>query len=284
VNAATPGQDSCGCPETDGKIYHQRGTCTDPVAARLDWYADGPAPAAAATPGQADETPPSLHAQATQVARELRREADGIEADPYLNKFAREADAGARRTAAARVEMAVAEDRSKPVPTVRSGIEQALQTLRRMGDACAPSRAARVRAALAESERLIREAYDGTGDLDAQEPHAAPELQTGPCPFQGHHGEHLRLNTHDHWLCAITLTDMLVAADVIADPAPELAAAMRESRLRAEVITEVLADVLGWFHNGGDGYRARVSGVRLVREYKRATLPVPDRLRHLEGQ
>jgi hypothetical protein len=50
---ATPGQDSCGCPETDGKIYHQRGTCTDPVAARLDWYADGPAPAAAATPGQA---------------------------------------------------------------------------------------------------------------------------------------------------------------------------------------------------------------------------------------
>jgi hypothetical protein len=57
VTAATPGQDSCGCPETDGKIYHQRGTCTDPVAARLDWYADGPAPAAAATPGQAGPVP-----------------------------------------------------------------------------------------------------------------------------------------------------------------------------------------------------------------------------------
>jgi hypothetical protein len=51
---ATPGQDSCGCPETDGKIYHQRGTCTDPVAAALDWYADGPVQPAA-TPGQADE-------------------------------------------------------------------------------------------------------------------------------------------------------------------------------------------------------------------------------------
>jgi hypothetical protein len=66
----------------------------------------------------------------------------------------------------------------------------------------------------------------------AQEPHAAPELQTGPCPFQGHHGEHLRLNTHDHWLCAITLTNMLVAADVIADPAPDV------TKLRAELDEE----------------------------------------------
>jgi hypothetical protein len=51
---ATPGHDSCGCPETDGKTYHQRGTCTDPAVAALDWYADGPA-SAAVTPGQADE-------------------------------------------------------------------------------------------------------------------------------------------------------------------------------------------------------------------------------------
>lgn len=34
---------ACGCPERDGKIYHQRGSCADPVVAKLGWYADGPA-------------------------------------------------------------------------------------------------------------------------------------------------------------------------------------------------------------------------------------------------
>lgn len=29
----------CSCPERNGQIYHQRGTCTDPTVARLDWYA-----------------------------------------------------------------------------------------------------------------------------------------------------------------------------------------------------------------------------------------------------
>jgi hypothetical protein len=29
---------ACGCPEQDGRIYHQRETCTDPLVARLDWY------------------------------------------------------------------------------------------------------------------------------------------------------------------------------------------------------------------------------------------------------
>jgi cation transport regulator ChaB len=163
MTAATPARDSCGCPETDGKIYHQRGTCTDPVVAQLDWYATGH-PTPAVTPGQAAELPLSLRAEVTQVARELRREADGIEADPYLNRFAREADAGARRTAAARIEMAVREDRARPAPTVRDGIDQALRTLRRMGDAAAPSRAARVRAALDQCARSIREAYGEDGD------------------------------------------------------------------------------------------------------------------------
>lgn len=120
---------------------------------------------------------PSLRAQVTRVARGLRREADGIEADPYLNKFAREADAGARRTAAARIETAVTEDRSRPAPTVRDGIEQALRTLRRLSDGTVPPRRARVKAAIAESERLIREAYDGTDEATAaREPQPAPEL------------------------------------------------------------------------------------------------------------
>jgi hypothetical protein len=162
------------------------------------------------------------------------------------------------------------------------------------------------------------------------EPKAAPELELGPCPFQGHHGEHLRLNTHGHWLCAITLTGMLVAADVIADPAPdvtklraeldeeqgyrseltndillnapesfdgdeaadviavryvrhleaeiaehaepqpapELAAAMRESRLRAEVITEILDA----FSPSGSGHTARVGMVQIARWRTRAGL------------
>ena len=30
----------CGCPAVDGVIRHQRGTCTDPAVAGLDWYAD----------------------------------------------------------------------------------------------------------------------------------------------------------------------------------------------------------------------------------------------------
>lgn len=41
---AVEGQDAglapCGCPEKDGMIRHRRSSCTDPIAARLDWYAD----------------------------------------------------------------------------------------------------------------------------------------------------------------------------------------------------------------------------------------------------
>lgn len=33
----------CGCPARGGKVYHQRGTCTDPFVAQLGWYADDPA-------------------------------------------------------------------------------------------------------------------------------------------------------------------------------------------------------------------------------------------------
>jgi hypothetical protein len=30
----------CECPKRDGMIYHQRETCTDPIAKLLNWYAD----------------------------------------------------------------------------------------------------------------------------------------------------------------------------------------------------------------------------------------------------
>jgi hypothetical protein len=42
--------------------------------------------------------------------------------------------------------------------------------------------------------------------------------------------------------------------------------------------------LLGEFGRGSDGYRARLSGVVLAREYHDAGLQVPDRLAHLEGQ
>jgi hypothetical protein len=120
-----------------------------------------------AVPGQAAGQPLTLRALVTQVARELRREADGIEADQQLNTLARRADAGARRTAAARIEMAIEEEAlTSPAPAgdARGRIGQALAEMRRMGDAMAPSRARRVRAALDQSERLIREAYGEDGD------------------------------------------------------------------------------------------------------------------------
>jgi hypothetical protein len=121
----------------------------------------------------------SLRAQVAQIAVVLRREADGIEADPHLNPLIRKADAEVRRTAASRIDAALIDESAQGVPTVRDGIEQALRTLRRLGDAAVPSRAARVRAALDESARLIREAYDGNGEqtaIAAQQPKAAPEL------------------------------------------------------------------------------------------------------------
>lgn len=31
---------TCSCPESDGKVYHQRSTCTDPLVKRLDWFAE----------------------------------------------------------------------------------------------------------------------------------------------------------------------------------------------------------------------------------------------------
>jgi hypothetical protein len=30
----------CSCPKKSGMIRHQRSSCTDPIVARLDWYAD----------------------------------------------------------------------------------------------------------------------------------------------------------------------------------------------------------------------------------------------------
>jgi hypothetical protein len=53
----TAGTTPCGCPEADGKIYHQRGTCTDPVVAELDWYADAGRIAAATEPAAEFDSP-----------------------------------------------------------------------------------------------------------------------------------------------------------------------------------------------------------------------------------
>jgi hypothetical protein len=61
-----PSPPPCGCPEQGGITYHQQGTCTDPVVARLGWYASAPPPATA-TPGQAAPTADELLRQAADA-------------------------------------------------------------------------------------------------------------------------------------------------------------------------------------------------------------------------
>lgn len=73
----------------------------------------------------------------------------------------------------------------------------------------------------------------------------------------------------------VALLDAMPAAQQ-PQPAPELRAALAETRQ----LREQLADVLGWFCDNGSGHYARVSGTVLAREYKRAALAVPDKLKH----
>jgi hypothetical protein len=61
--------------------------------------------------------------------------------------------------------------------------------------------------------------------------------------------------------------------------APELAAAMRETR----AVADACRPVLDCFKRASDGWRGRISGVVLMRAY-RAIGPVPPELKHLEGQ
>jgi hypothetical protein len=97
--------------------------------------------------------------------------------------------------------------------------------------------------------------------IAAQEPHAAP----GPAGCE----------------CGHAQTGHAFSDDVCAVPdcpcpgyrrtpraAPELAAAMRESRLRAEVITEILAA----FSPSGSGHTARVGQVQIAKWRTRAGL------------
>lgn len=105
-----------------------------------------------------------LRGHAKRIAAGLRREADAIDADPLLNPLVRHADAEARRSAAARIEIALAEDRAQMAIPLHEAIEQTLKNLRRLGDVAAGPRAARIRAALDESARLVREAMDGDDD------------------------------------------------------------------------------------------------------------------------
>ena len=58
-----------------------------------------------------------------------------------------------------------------------------------------------------------------------------------------------------------------------------------EERFRAELVKRKaqLGEVLGWFGDNGSGHYARVSGTILAREYKRANLPLPDKLSKLAG-
>jgi hypothetical protein len=80
VAAQQPRAADCGCPETNGKIYHQRGTCTDPVVAKLGWYADSGRIAAAREPHVADGRKLGV---ALAALRDLSEAADGTDAGTY---------------------------------------------------------------------------------------------------------------------------------------------------------------------------------------------------------
>lgn len=66
-----------------------------------------------------------------------------------------------------------------------------------------------------------------------------------------------------------------VPAEPQAQPAPELAAAMAETRN----VRAVLASVLSWFGDNQSGRYARVSGHILARAYQDGGIPLPDDLR-----
>lgn len=106
---------------------------------------------------------PTLRNRVREIADQLRKDADGIDADPYLSPLTRHADAEARRTAAARLDIAVAEDRAAAPLPVADAIRGALSALRRYAGATGPSRSARVHGAVADAERLILEALEGGG-------------------------------------------------------------------------------------------------------------------------
>jgi hypothetical protein len=91
---------------------------------------------------------------------------------------------------------------------------------------------------------------------------------------------HTLARPYDLAVQLLSTIDMRLTDDPKAQPAPELAAAMAETRL----VRDQLARVLGWFASSGSGQTARVSATVLAREYAKAGIPLPAGLKHLEGQ
>jgi hypothetical protein len=147
----------CECRLGLGDADRQECGCTGPctMECRENGYPDAMSYRDLAVAAVQD---PGLRARVKLVAAGLRRDADGIEADPHLNPHVRRADAEARRTAAERIDL-VAGERPAPRP-VREAFEELLSAMRRHAGAVAPSRKAAVRAAVGECEQLIREAMD----------------------------------------------------------------------------------------------------------------------------
>lgn len=75
--APGPVRASCGCPEDEGLVRHQKGTCTDPVVAQLGWYfepaGDAPAPGPVGAPGWLAEDKAAAEKLLTN-ARSVREE------------------------------------------------------------------------------------------------------------------------------------------------------------------------------------------------------------------
>jgi hypothetical protein len=102
--------------------------------------------------------------------------------------------------------------------------------------------------------------------------------------WNGHYAEQHGIEARNEWAASDPhgrgAWESAAKAAITAGAPAELAAAMAETRKVADAASEILAG----FKRGSDGYRARLSGVNLMRAYEAIGRPVPDRLRHLEGQ
>jgi hypothetical protein len=97
------------------------------------------------------------------------------------------------------------------------------------------------------------------------ESYARPELRLGKCPLHPAQRE-VQVRSRGEWLCLRQFLDL--HEEPQPQPAPELAAAMAETRK----LRELVADILTTFTVTGSGHSARVGQVQIAKWRKRAGL------------
>lgn len=221
MTAETPGHDSCGCPETDGKTYHQRGTCTDPVVDALDWYAAGH-PKPAVTPGPADPWRVigelrSILFQGGQTAQFVRGQAIGVLEAHGITWNAELPAAQDARPARA--------DEFARVKVKLCALVDSLDKTAGHGGVHAEEFDQGAAHASAVTARQLRAILDETALGAAKDVQPAPAFRMilGPCPV--HTGTaHAQIGDDDEWFCLRDLADTAESASadngIVIDVAP----------------------------------------------------------------